>query len=135
MLRVEVVNYRTLQRELKVADVAVQKNLNKSLKVMAPEVAAVARADASWSQKIPPQIVPMATTTGAGIRVKRKPNPLAVLNERPGGFRHPLFGNRDHWYTQKTKPAVRPAVVAAKPKFVEAANLAVDVAFHEAGFY
>lgn len=133
MMRVEVVNYRLIQKELKVADVAVQKNLNKSLKVLMAEVVQQSRSAASWSNTIPAAIVPLAATTGAGVRVK-KTVPIAPLNERPSGnWRHPVFGNKAIWVDQPARPSVRPTVARARARLVPIANTAVNEAFKEAG--
>lgn len=50
------------------------------------------------------------------------------------GGRHPLWGNRSHWYPQKARPHMRPAFDAAQPVIDEAAQEAVKRAALAAGW-
>lgn len=58
---------------------------------------------------------------------------LQAINR--GGLRHPLYGNRDHWYTTRVKPGFfdRP-VRAAVPAVAEACLAALREAVAVAGF-
>lgn len=72
---------------------------------------------------------------GVGIRIRRghRYGQLASLYERgekgargpQRKWRHPLFGNRDRWYDQQTKPWVYPAVAAAAPRVIRELEAAV----------
>jgi hypothetical protein len=61
--------------------------------------------------------------------------PYGPLYEGLGGrssFRHPLLGNRDHWYTQETRPFLQPAVDARRDEIVQRAEEAVEKAIRAA---
>lgn len=70
---------------------------------------------------------------GAGMTMtvwangKRGHRDLASINR--GVLRHPLFGNRNHWYAQRRgvrKGLVKDGVVKAEPLIVKAIGRAVD---------
>ena len=128
-------NYRQTQLRLKTVNPLAAKQLRMTEKALAEPIAAAARARASWSKSIPPAIKATATGTFAGIRVSAKRSRLAVIEERAkGSFRHPLFGNREHWYSQTARPSVKPVVHAARPAAEAAMRVAVREAAREAGF-
>lgn len=137
-MSVEVVNYRDLQRKLRTADPAVQKEFNKKLRTLTKEIVAEAKTAGSWSSKIPPAIGTSVTARGAGVKVSKKNGPFPVLNElgsrgNRGQIRHPLFGNHDYWYVQPTRPVVTPIVKAARLRLKIAAEAAARDALREAG--
>lgn len=50
------------------------------------------------------------------------------------GGRHPLFGNRKHWYPMPRKPFMFEAVDAHRAKFFAEAETAIEEAGKKAGF-
>lgn len=126
------VEYRHVVRALGRLEPAVQKQLKGELRKSVVEIVGTARGLASWSQKIPPAIVPTVTATGAGIRVKASQVPLAGLAERRH-WRHPLFGNKNFWFPQSATASVRPAIRAHEASEVREMNRAVDRAARQVG--
>lgn len=123
-------NYRIVQLRLKGVAPAVQKALNRDLRAYAKVVATAAKANASFSKKIPPTIGVTATAKFAGIRVKGQPGPLFERGSQgnPGEIRHPLFGNYDFWYSQPTHPFVAPAIHATESTALASMKRAVEKA-------
>lgn len=93
------------------------------------------KADAAWSSRIPAAI---RTTTsfakrGAGVRVavdrKKAPHARPYEGMAPGGnaayFRHPVYGNREKWVTQATRPFFRPNVEKHRSKVLDAIETAL----------
>ncbi len=126
-------NYRVVQARLRTVDPLAQKGLKAAGLASVAGIVSEARAHASGSKKIPPAIVPTATTRYVGVRVKGKV-PIAVLNERRGGWRHPVFGNGDVWVAQPSRPSVKPAVKAHEAAVVATMKVATDAAIRTAGF-
>jgi hypothetical protein len=99
-----------------------------------------ARSNAFWSRRIPP-------ATRLSVRFSRNPGvdvitdaaraPHAPYYEnqgRPGRFRHPLFGDRNHWYSQRARPFLGPAMDAKSDEAVAQIADAVDRALFNAQF-
>lgn len=130
--------FRVFQRELKKVEPELAKDLRKELKaVVEKHVVPDAKANASWSSRIPKAIKPQVTTKGVGVRVgrKRAPHGRPFEGLRGGSsFRHPVFGNREVWVSQPTRPFLSPAVDKNQEKAAQAALKAVDSAGRKAGF-
>lgn len=98
------------------------------------------RSRASWSTRIPAATrlsVRFARDPGASIVVDDRRAPHAKYYEnrgRPGTFRHPLFGDRRHWYSQRARPFLGPAFDAKEDDAVRQVNDAVDRVTRDAGF-
>jgi len=78
-------------------------------------IIAEARANAAqWSTRIPDAIRLSVLKTGVMIRVSGKKAPHARpyegIGTRRQTFRHPVFGDREHWVEQNTRPFLMPAV-------------------------
>lgn len=73
-----------------------------------------ARRNASWSRRIPPAIGVSARFADkyptARITLNADRAPHGPLYERPGGFRHPVYGNRRKWVRQRGRPFLDPAM-------------------------
>lgn len=130
--------FRTFSRELKKVEPALAKSLNKELKrVMTETVMPAAKSNASWSSRIPGAIKPQATTKGIGLRVARGKAPHGRPFEGIRGgstFRHPVFGNREVWVSQNTRPFLQPALDDNREAAVEGAQKAMMEAAKSAGF-
>lgn len=119
---VEVTGLSDLLRALKRYDADSRKELVVELRKMAKVVAADAKDRAAWSRRIPQSIATSVTAKGASIKIKRGVAPHGAVLE--GGkrnaatFRHPVFGNRDVWVTQKARPFLRPAVESHRERLV-----------------
>jgi hypothetical protein len=130
--------FRVFQRELRKVEPALAKELNKELRdVVAQHVVPDAKANAGWSTRIPAAIKPQVTTKQVGVRVAARQAPHGRPFEGLRGnssFRHPVFGNRNVWVAQSTRPFLAPAVDKNQEKASQAALRAVDTAGRAAGF-
>lgn len=86
-------------------------------------IAGKAKQNASWSSRIPGAISVTSSITSSGgavVRVNSQTAPHARPYEgrgSPGGFfRHPVFGNRENWVPQQTRPFLKPAVESEADK-------------------
>lgn len=100
-----------------------------------------AQARASWSSRIPSALSVRAnvrdTRIGIELRAAAAAAPHARSYEGLGGggqFRHPVFGNRDNWVPQATRPFALPAVLANEGRAAEACAAAYEDAAREVGF-
>lgn len=118
-----------------------RKRLRPAMREAAQPVLADARRRASWSTRIPAalRIATSFTRRQAGVSIvtsqKRAPHARAYegITGRDN-FRHPVFGNREAWVEQKTRPFMGPAVDLHGRRVVAAVNKTVDDAAREAGF-
>lgn len=132
---------RRLVNDLRKIGDGVGRNLGKEFKKAAGPVAAQAKANASWSTRIPGAITAGVSSSrrypGAQIKVSKDKAPHARLYEWPGrggSFRHPVFGDRDVWVAQEGRPFIRPAVRAKGNEFIKACDRAVDQTARAHGF-
>lgn len=134
---------RKLINDLRKIGDGVGRNLGKEFKRAAEPVAAQARANASWSSRIPAALTVGVSSSrrypGAQIKVSKDRAPHARLYEfgsgrRTATFRHPVYGNRQNWVEQSTRPFIRPAVRAKGDGFIKACDRAVDEAARANGF-
>ncbi len=126
-------NYAFVIKQLGKVDPALKKAVAKKMRAMVAESVSEARSAASWSRTIPGAIGPTVTAKGVGIRVNVKKSRIAVLNEGKG-WRHPLFGDTDHWYAQTARPSVKPVIDRDRAKLAAAGAEIIAEAVKEAGF-
>ena len=131
--RVVVIGLPELQRALRSFAPDVQKTFRGRLSEIAMVVAGDARGRASWSRRIPGAITTTVQAAGAGIRVRAAQAPHGPLYEMRASWRHPLFGDRRHWYAQRGRPFLQPAVDARQEYIRVEAVRAVELAKEEAG--
>jgi len=120
--------------------------LRRRMKPLGAPLLADARSRASWSTRIPDAISvqPIADENrvrlGVQLRVSVQKAPHARAYEglsnqgNVGYWRHPLFGDTDRWYRQKTRPFAVTAVLAKAAATREALLGAYEDAAREAGF-
>jgi hypothetical protein len=132
---------RMLINDLRKIGDGVGRNLGKEFKRAAGPVAQQARANASWSTRIPGAITVGVSSSrrfpGAQIKVAKSLAPHARMYEFPGGggsFRHPVYGNREVWVSQRGRPFIRPAIRSKGEGFIKACDRAVDTAARANGF-
>jgi hypothetical protein len=96
-----------------------------------------AQVNASWSRRIPGSIIvrPLTGVRSAGVFLRTNSNraPHARAYEGLGRranrfFRHPVFGNRDVWVDEATRPFLVPAVDDTRDDATAAAVAAVNAA-------
>lgn len=140
-VQIDGASFRDFQRTLQKMAPDTRKGLNRELRqVLEGDVLPDARRNAGWSSRIPSAIRPQVTTTRLALRVSAKDAPHAYPFEgisrggRAGFFRHPVFGNRNVWVSQNTRPFLQPAFDKNREQAVRAAEQAVDKAARAAGF-
>lgn len=107
----------------------VRRGLRPALQQAAAPIIAKAKVNASWSRRIPGAIRLSVLKRGVAIRVSSKRAPHARPYEGVTGgrtFRHPLFGDRDSWYAQRTRPFLEPAVLAHRSQVRQEVARVVD---------
>lgn len=120
-----------------------RRDLRPALKRAGEHVAQDARARASWSRRIPGAISVRvrfgAKTQGVAVVVSRKRAPHARPYEGISGsgrvFRHPLFGRRDRWFAQATRPFLAPAGRVRRAQVRADIAKVVDDAARRHGFH
>jgi hypothetical protein len=101
---------------------------------VARPVADAARASAaSWSVKIPPGISYGSDLRGPYVKYRGSAPTIGRLAENRGTWRHPLFGDRRHWYVQSAPAFLVPAVRAADSMIEAEMIAAVEEAALEVG--
>lgn len=115
----------------------VRREIRPAIKKAAEPIVRDAKKNASWSSRIPKAIRVSVLKRGVEIRVSAKKAPHARVLEGITGnrtFRHPLFGNRERWFDQKTRPFLTPAVEKHLPKVRAAVIRIVDEAAVRHGY-
>ena len=129
--------YATGDREaveaLRALTPAVHKIVRRRFRAIAREAADDARARAGWSVKVPPGITSGTTTRGPYIRYRGDAPTIGRLNELRAKWRHPLFGNRSHWYTQYGRKFLQPAAEGKWDAVMREAAEAIEEAKEEVG--
>lgn len=117
----------------------VQDEAVKELQAGMQEVVEAAKANASWSRRIPASIKVVPSKTGGSIQAGGPDAPHAKTFEGPQGpVRVPVYGRGDRatwtWVTQAPRPYLEPAVEAKMDAVAEKAAEAIDIVFRRAGF-
>jgi hypothetical protein len=105
--------------DLRAMSTEVRREVRPALVEAAQPIVAQAKANASWSTRIPGAIRARVVKRGVDIVVSRKKAPHARPLEGITGansFRHPVMGNRDVWVSQPTRPFLDPAMKAHRGK-------------------
>jgi hypothetical protein len=134
--------FQRFQKDLRDMNREVAKELNKKLRgVLREKVLPAAQANASWSSRIPKAIKPQVTQKVIALRVARgvapHARPFEGLQTGMRGrkvFRHPVFGNREVWVSQPTRPFLAPAFLDNHDEAVKAASDAISEAAGQVGF-
>ena len=132
---------RQLAKDLDGIPKELRKQLRPALKAAAEPIVADAKVRASWSARIPRAITLSVRLSqrdpGVSIRVRSKVAPHARPYEGITGnasFRHPVFGHRDRWVSQETRPYLASAAEAGMDGVLAASVDAVDQVAREQGF-
>jgi hypothetical protein len=121
---------RALRRKAPELAVELRTNLRAAGNIIAED----ARSRASFSTKIPGSIKVRVSAATVSIVAggPKAPDAAPYENEgNEGDFRHPLFGDREHWYSQKARPFLHPAVEHGRAAAQAAAIDALDKAVKE----
>lgn len=111
ILHVQSTDLRKLFLELKAMEGSLQVELRRGMREAAlPAVQSVKRASA-WSSRIPASVKaqPFFTAKRAGVRIivdaRTAPEGRPLEHGgNPGDFRHPVFGHKDRWVPQPSRP-------------------------------
>lgn len=142
MIEIDGEGFREFQRDLRKLDRQLANSLNRELRnVLRSKLLPAAKANASWSSRIPGAIKPQVTQKHVALRVNAKQAPHGRPYEglqnglrSRGKFRHPVFGNRAVWVSQPTRPFLAPAFRANEDEAVKAVREAVADAARQAGW-
>ena len=135
-------DFAYFQRTIKKMDAGISKELNKELRnVIKSTIIPAAKANAGWSSRIPGSIKPVVGTKTIGARIASRQAPhgrpyeaLQKGRRFRSHFRHPVYGNREVWVNQRTRPFLAPAFDAKAGEATKAAEAAIDKAARAAGF-
>lgn len=139
---VEFAGLRVLVGELGVMPGEVRSGLRVGFRAAGQVTLEHARGNASWSSRIPGAMGLRVSTSGRNTGVMLRVNSARAPHARPyegidgrGTFRHPVYGDRDTWVAQATRPFLRPAIEATRPAYLKAAEEAVTRAARSGGFH
>lgn len=121
------------------------REMGKTMKRSAKSILQDAKARASWSSRIPGALSTRVTGKSAsspGVdlvgKTGRAPHMRPYEGWTKGGkqasFRHPLFGNRNYWYSQPARPFITPAISKGVKQFRKDVADAAVSAYKKAGF-
>jgi hypothetical protein len=125
---------RLLIRDLNQVPVTLRRQMTRKIRKAGSPIVSRAKANASWSTRIPGAISLRTRYTGnrpgISIRVSASKAPHARAYEGLTGngqtFKHPVFGG-DTWVTQATRPFLFPAAQAEGQRVVDDIAQAIDV--------
>lgn len=139
---VEYSSVRDFARKLGKIPIELRRELRPELRHVGEVIRTDMRQRASYSSRIPGaiQMTVSFAAKGGGVRfrVNSKQAPHARVLERGnlGGrsdtFRHPVFGDRDVWVTQPTRPFFFPAIQAGREPLKQGISHAVAAAQRKA---
>lgn len=119
-----------------------RKKLRPKLREAGKVVANDAKLRASWSKRIPRAVSVRTSFTktrpGVSVVVNKNKAPHARPYEhggRAGSFRHPVFGDREVWVSQRARPFLAPALEAKGDAAGRLIAEAVDETTRDAGFH
>jgi len=118
-MTVDTTGLRKFARSLRYVSPEAARVLRSTMKDAGKLVAddATKRAEA-FSKSIPPTI--KVRTSGINVTVQAGGiSPLAMLNEKRDGWRHPVFGNRSVWVDQPSHHFLAPALQAKRSEVAE----------------
>jgi hypothetical protein len=138
--------FTQLQRDLHKMGTEQRKRLRSSLMQVGQAAHSDARSRAgAWSKRIPsaitlkPYMHQAQGRVGVELRVSRRvPHARAYEGISQQGslvhFRHPVYGNREAWVSQQTRPYLWPAVQGRRNEIYRAVDKLVQDAARESGF-
>jgi hypothetical protein len=109
---VNMQSFAHLAREMKRAAPLMYKEIHHGLKDIGGIVADEARKNAAYSEKIAKSIKVRARGFTVSVVASGRLAELEEMGKKgtPGRWRHPLFGDRLHWYDQQSRPFLYPAL-------------------------
>jgi hypothetical protein len=116
-----------------------QPRTRRMIRAAGQEMRSDAAGNASWSSRIPSSLSLRVSLNsarpGISLRASLKAAAHARVYEGILGdvFRHPLFGDREFWYTQRARPYLLPAVERQTEQIVAELTRIVDDVNAQAG--
>lgn len=116
-----------------------QPRARRMMRVAGQEMLGDAIGNASWSSRVPGSLSLRVSLNGnrigIAIRASLKTAAHARVYEGILGdtFKHPLFGDREFWYTQAARPYLLPAVERQSDQIVAELTRIVDDVNAQAG--
>lgn len=139
-MSVEFDGLRLFVSQLRGMPPEIRRGLRVGLRAAGQAGATQAKANASWSSRIPGAITLRTSTTAQSAGVFMRVNAAAAPHARPyeditgkGFFRHPVFGT-DTWVQEGSRPFLAPASASAREVAKVGADKAVRIASVRAGF-
>ena len=115
--------------------------MRRALKQAADSVKGQAASNASWSTRIPRSLTVRVSFARSGGAVFVQARKRAAIHARlfegiegERSWRHPVFGNRNAWVSQATRPYLVPALLQRRREAGDAVNQAVEDVARRAGF-
>lgn len=140
-VRVDASDIQRLYADLKTVPGNLTRELRNGIKKAADPLADAVKAEASWSSRIPGavKVKPSFSARNPSVQIvvdPKKAPEAAPLNNggRSGTFRHPTFGNRDRWVTQKAQPFFEVALSGHQHDADAAIEAVMDAVARKAGF-
>ncbi len=130
-IRIDLSSLKSFARVLQRVEPVVQREFFNGLSAAGELVAEEARKRAGFSSRIPGSITVKRRALAVKIQAGGDSAPDAAPFEHggiPGDFRHPVFGNREVWVSQRARPFLTPALEAKTDEAFEMIGTAVDVA-------
>ena len=131
---------RQMYRDLKGVEGNLRVELRRGIKEAAQGVLDAAKAEASWSKRIPAatklKVSFSARSTGVSVEVDGKKAPHARPIDhagKSGTFRHRVFGT-DTWVEQPARPFFASAVDSRSPEIERRISQIADDVARKAGF-
>lgn len=137
--------FSQLQRDLNRMGAVQRRRIRQEAERIGQSALSDAKSRASWSRRVPSAISMRGFTdmtrgrVGVELRVS-KAVPYARAYEgisqqgSSGYFRHPVYGNRQVWVSQQTRPYLWPAVSGRSNQMRQAIEQVVEQAARECGF-
>ena len=109
---VNMQSFAHLARDMKRVAPLMYKEIHHGLKDIGGIVADEARKNAAYSEKIAKSIKVRARGFTVSVVASGRLAELEEMGRKgtPGRWRHPLFGDRLHWYDQQSRPFLYPAL-------------------------
>lgn len=108
-VRIDARSIARASREVRRASPMAWKALRLELLHVGQVVADDAKADASYSKRIPGTIK-VRVTAGGNVKVvmggDAAPNAVPIENRGRGRVRHPVYGHMDRWTSKNSHPAI-----------------------------
>jgi hypothetical protein len=137
MIHIDSVEVRTFADRLRATPPHLQREMAKRVKAAASSFVRALQGNYSWSSRIPGAV---RTRVGFGPRssgvlvfvdagAAPHARPLEFGNRGGGINRHPVFGNREAWTNQPTRPTFMRTIAANEPQVVGQVEAAIRDVF------